>query len=415
MTLSRILIAVFSALFLLAGVVLSPLLVENLDASDIMVIQSPISGHLSVYTEPGMQFQGFGKVTKYPRRDQYSFSSSKTQGRNENEKATDQSISTGFNDGGIGHVSGVVSWEMPLAHPAVIRIHKEYGSFHAIDQQLIRPMLEKVIFTSGATMTTIESSSERKTEIPQTIDDQMQNGPYLTKVALKTEKDVLTKQDKTVRTVELAVDATGKPLRASASTIKEYGITLSPVTINAITYSKEVTDQIAERQKSTQAVQLSIAAATKATQDAITTEQQGRATATTAKWKQETVNATEIALAEKELAVAKLAASTAEQFKRSQILTGEGEAARKRLVMEANGALDVKLDAYIAVNKAYAESIAKYQGAWVPSVVMGGGGSAQSGGGASTLVDMLTAKTARELGLDMSMKGATQANPAAKK
>lgn len=399
----RVFIAGISIFIAIVALICMPQLVENLDASEIMVIQSPIDGTLNVYTDPGMKWQGFGKVTKYPRRDQYSFSAAANQG-----SKGDQSIATGFNDGGVGHVSGVVSWEMPLKPDAIVRLHKEYGSFHAIDQQLIRPMLEKVIFSAGATMSSIESSSERKPEIPQSIDDQLQNGPYLTKVSLQTQKDSLTGQDKTVRVVQIATDDKGKAIRASASTIKEYGITLSPVTINALTWSPEVTAQIAERQKSTQAVQLSIAAATRATQDAITTEQQGKANAAKEKWTQEAINAKEIALAEKDVAVATQKAKAAEQFKKEQILMGEGEAARKRLVMEANGALDVKLEAYVEVNKNYADAIAKAQpGAWTPSVVMGNG-SGSGVAGAQALVEMLTAKTASQLGVDMSVvKGNT--------
>jgi hypothetical protein len=50
-----------------------PNLFEHLDAKDIMVIQSPVDGKLSVYIDPGIQYQGFGTVTKYPRRSTYSF------------------------------------------------------------------------------------------------------------------------------------------------------------------------------------------------------------------------------------------------------------------------------------------------------------------------------------------------------
>jgi regulator of protease activity HflC (stomatin/prohibitin superfamily) len=386
------------------GLLLSPMIVmqmwEGLDASEIMVIQSPISGELRVFTEPGVQWQGFGKVTKYPRRDQYSFSSAANQG-----KPGDQSISTGFNDGGTGKVSGVMSWEPPLKPEHMIRLHKEYGGFHAIDQQLIRPMLEKVIFSAGATMSSIESSSERRPEIPQVIDDQLQNGPYLTKVATVTTIDPLTKQEKAVRIVQLATDKDGKPMRASASTIKEYGITLSPVTINHIDYEASVKAQIAERQKSTQAVQLSQAAAIRATQDAITTEQQGKANAAKAKWEQETVNAKDIALSEKTVVVAKNEALAAEQYKRKLILEGEGEAAKKRMVMEADGALEKKLEAYVKVSGFYANAIQTANpGAWTPAVVMGGSGGNTNG--ASALVDLFTAKAAKDLGIDLRAAGA---------
>ena len=101
-------------------------------------------------------------------------------------------------------------------------------------------------------------------------------------------------------------------------------------------------------------------------------------------------------------------AKAAEQFKRGEILRGEGEATRKRLVMQADGALQPKLEALIKMNAAYAEAIARYQGQWVPSVVMGPGGNAASASGAQQLVDMLTLKTARDLGLDLNVAGAVR-------
>ena len=70
------------------------------------------------------------------------------------------------------------------------------------------------------------------------------------------------------------------------------------------------------------------------------------------------------------------------------------------------GIIYAKLAAYVEVSKAYATAMGEYQGAWVPSVVMGNSGA--GGNGAAALVEMLTAKTARELGVDMSVvKGNT--------
>src|SRR5665213_1323401 len=70
-------------------------MLTNVDAHEIMVVQSPVSGNLTVYTDSGLKVTTFGKITKYPRRAQYSFSSSKDQG-----KSVDESIETRFNDGG---------------------------------------------------------------------------------------------------------------------------------------------------------------------------------------------------------------------------------------------------------------------------------------------------------------------------
>jgi hypothetical protein len=395
---SRIVIGLMVSI---VALITSTQLVTNVDALDLAVIQSPISGEIAVHTDPGWKWRGFGKVTVYPRRDQFGFSSTKDQG-----KPIDESIATRFNDGGHGNISGTINWQMPMKAASIIALHKDFGSVAAIEQQLIRTAMQKVIYNVGPTMSSTESSAEKRPEIPKYIDDQLIHGPYLTKTVAATIKDPITGLDKTVQQVQIALNEKGQPLRESKSQISEYGLVLQPVSINEIKYDEVVEKQIKERQNATTQVQISIANARRAEQEAITTAKQGEANAAKAKWEQETVNAKAIALAEKELAVATLGAKTAEQYKKEQTLIGEGEAARKRLVMEANGALDVKLEAYIKVNEAYAEAIkSAAPGAWTPSVVMGGSSSVGGMGGANALLDMLTAKTAKDLGIDMSVKG----------
>ena len=78
-------------------------------------------------------------------------------------------------------------------------------------------------------------------------------------------------------------------------------------------------------------------------------------------------------------------------------------ALRGLLSAPALGATDTE------INKYYADAIKGYQGNWVPSVVMGeAGGSRVAGSGAQQLIDLLTAKTAKEFGLDMGVSGATK-------
>jgi hypothetical protein len=177
------------------------------------------------------------------------------------------------------------------------------------------------------------------------------------------------------------------------------------MTINSIKYDDVIETQITERQKSIQGVQIAQANAAKAEQDAITAEKTGQATAASAKWKQEALKATEVTRAEQELAVATLDAKTAEQYKLKQIAEGQGNAERKRLEMQANGALDTKLAAWVEVNKAYATAIGAYTGSWVPQIVSGGTGNASAGSGAQDMIDVLKIKALKDLGIDMSISG----------
>ncbi|MCK9458361.1 MAG: SPFH domain-containing protein [Proteobacteria bacterium] len=396
---------------------------ENLDAKQLMVIQSPVKGQLDWYTSQGVKYQGFGKVTCYDRRSQFWFSAKNDQGA----AAADNSIKIRFNDGGHAQLSGGISWEMPLDEEHLTRIHQQYGSHLAVEQQLIRTIIEKSIYMTGPTMSSKESYAERRNELLNLIEDQIQNGVYLTKTTQEQATDPLTGAIKTIAKVELVTDKDGKPKRAEESPLKQFGIKVFNLSINEVAYDPQVEEQISQQQKLTMQVQIAMATAKQAEQECITTKKQGEANAAKAEWEQKTVAAKEVAKADQdktvaetkakqeksvaetkaaqELKVAELAAQAAEMTKKEQIALGEGEAKRRTLVMEADGALEKKLAAWVEINKAYAEAIAKHEGSWVPSIVMGNGatGTAGAQNGASDLIALLTAKTAKDLSLDPNM------------
>ena len=369
---------------------------ENLDAKEIMVIQSPIDGTLAVYTDPGIKWQGFGAVTKYPRRDTFSFGVT---------KELDTSRKIRFNDGGHANLYGSVSWEMPLKPDQVIAIHKTFGSSLAVENAAVSKMIDAAIYLAGPLMSSTESSGERRAELVQYINDQAENGVYVTQVHEKDTIDPITNTKKAVMVTEIVRDEKGNPKRQQSSILGDFNIKLLPMSITELKYDKIVEDQIAQRQSATTQVQIAQANAKKAEQEKLTTEAQGAANAAKAKWEQETIKAKVVTEAQQRLDIATLDAKSAEQYKREQILRGEGDAQRKQLVMNADGALDQKLEAIVTINKNYADAIkGAAPGAWTPSVVMGGstGGNTSS---ATNLVDLLTAKAASAVGVDLAVSG----------
>jgi hypothetical protein len=160
--------------------------------------------------------------------------------------------------------------------------------------------------------------------------------------------------------------------------------------------------------------------AERARQEALTAEEQGKKNVMVDRYtkEQEKIQAVVDAEKEKEVAVtkAKQLVLVAEQekleaeqkrlgaveYKQEQILRGEGDGEYKRLVMSADGALAAKLETWKSVNMRYAEAIEKQK--WVPDIQMGANQQG-SGSSANDLIDMLKAKTARELRLDLSVKG----------
>jgi hypothetical protein len=400
-----------SGLAIMAVLVIIPNMVETLGASEIMVIQSPM-GTLSVYTEPGPYWQGFGTVTKYPRQAQYSFCSvERVAGQPEQpcEGATTMAKRLRFNDGGHANLNGSVNWEMPLDKESIINIHKKFGSAAGVESRAVGKMLDAAVYLAGPLMSSTESSGARRGQLVQYINDQAESGVYVTSVKNIIEKDA-GGNDVTSTITEIQHNANGQPLRQQGSILSAFNIKLLPLSISELKYDDVVEKQIAQRQNATTAVQISRANATKAEQDAITVEAEGKATAARTKWTQEAINAKEIAEAEKAVKVAELGAAEAEQYKKEQILRGEGEAARKRAVMLADGALDKKLEAYKVVQGYWANAFKDFHGTMVPQVQMGGAANGGSSAmGAQQLMEILSVKAARDLSLDLTNagKGAT--------
>lgn len=384
-------------------VLISPFnLWEHLNADEILVIQSPISGTLTWSKSPGVKWQGFGKVTKYKKRSQFWFSAKSDQG-----SKMDESIKARFNDGGHAQISGSIAWEMPLDDEHLTQLHTKYGSHEAIQYQLVRTVVERSVYMTGPLMSSKESSAERRNDLLQYIEDQVQNGVFRTETTQERQTDQMTGQPKTVNVVKLIVQ-NGQIVRSDESPLKTFGIRTFNPSINEVKYDDKVGEQIQEQQRLSMDVQTAIANARKAEQAAITAEKDGQAKAATAKWEQEVVKAKEVTAAEMRKAVAKLDAEAAQLTKQKETLLGEGEAARRRLVMQADGALDKKLNVVLEINKYYADAIKNHAGPWVSSIVMGntsGNVASAPGGAAIPMIELLTMKAARDLGLDLAISG----------
>lgn len=356
---------------------------ESLDVHKVMVIQSPLSGKLTWHTSAGVKWQGWGKITKYDKRSIYKFS-----------------IPVRFNDAGHGTMTGSVQFELPLDVEHLNLIQSKFGTEDAVKTQLIQTVVNKCLYMTGPMMSSRESYAEKRSYLINYVEDQIQNGIYKTIARDTTLHDQITGVDKTITIIEIA-QKNGIPERQEAAVLKEFGVKTFNFSIEKLDYDATVEAQIQQQQKMTMAVQTAIAEAKKAEQAAITAEANGKAAATEAKWQQEALKATAVTIAEKVRDSTKLMAEAAEFTKREQTLLGEGEGNRKRAAMVANGALDQKLEAWLAAQQAWAEAFSKYQGNIVPQVATGAGSGSN---GAAQFMEMMGMKAARDLGLDMTMK-----------
>lgn len=378
-------------------------LVEYLDASQVMVIQS-LGGKLTWYTDPGYHWQGFGKVTKYDRRRQYWFSEKHDQG-----KESDEAITMRFNDGAHADLSGSMAWEIPLDSAALTRIYKAFPTNESLEQQLVRTNVEKAVYFTGPLMSSKESYAERRNDLIGYIEDQVANGVYKTVTEQRQEPDPITGEKKTVAFVRITNNLNGVPCdggvcRQETSPLKDFRIKTYNLSINNVKYQESVEKQIQEQQQIAMNVQKSVAEAKQAEQRVITVEKDGQAKAAEAKWAQEVIKAKMVTQGEATLAVAKLSNETEEQNRQALLKKADGEASYRRQLMAADGALALKLDTYLKTQQVWAAAFKDHQGQMVPSVIMGGqgGGAAASAvSGTQNLMDLLGLKAARDLALDL--------------
>ncbi len=332
-----------SVLFLFLVLVLGGQVFESVDADQIMVVQSP-SGDLTWHVAPGIKWQGFGKVTKYQKMSDTEFKSKLM-----------------FNDNGTGYLMGKFQLELPLDAERLTALHTKYGSQEAIERSLVAPTIDKVIYMTGPLMSSKESSAERKTDLIRYIIDQVEHGVYRTRQKETLVDDVLKAGDKKKAIVADLSIKDGQVERQEESALTEFGIKIVNFAPSDLVYDDQVMTQIKKQQEITMQVQTAMAVATEAAQRKITVEADGQAEVMRAKYVKEIEKIQAVTAAQKErevgtlqaqkdLEVSTLAAKSAEQYKRQQILIGEGDAERKRLVMAADGALEQKLAAYRDVN-----------------------------------------------------------------
>lgn len=368
---------------------------EDVDAGEVVVIQH-LDGTLEVFDQPtSWAWQGFGKATHYRRSNQYEFLIKDSNGNN-------TSIPIGFNDGGYGNLSGSIRYDLPVDKASMLRIHTHFGSQESVESHLIKTNMEKAAFASGPLMSSRESYAEKKNDLIFYLEDQASHGAYKTKQVDVDEIDPLTNAKKVVTKVQILKDSFNRIERQEKSPIETEGIRLYNLSLQLINYDDKVKKQIIAQQEAIMAVQTSIAESKKAEQKALTIEAEGKASAAKAKWEQEVIKAEKITKAQADSMEAAMAVKTAALRKQQLILEGEGEAEKKKLIMQANGALEQKLEAYVKVQGYWADAFKNYQGNLMPQFISGSGPVPINA--ANQFMEMMMIRSAKDLGLNLNQK-----------
>ena len=352
-------------------------LVEDADKSKNYVCQMPFTGEYSVWVDGGLQWQGCGTVREYSKTSQIEFTELEKNDDGYVAVGDNPAASTTFNDKGRGFIVGSFRVVLPTDEQNMMKIQRDFGSEKALINNLVRPTLYKVVTSCGPLMSSLESVSETRTDLIHYITDQLNNGVYKTRSRKIEVVNEITGETEVRTQAEIISDghAPGGCKRQETSSFSQYGITCGLVSITDIKYDKATQSQIDAQKQANLAVITAKTQATKAAQDAITIEEQGKATAAKAKWEQEKIKAVAVTKAQQEYEVAELEAKKAAQVALKVKAEGEAKAAANRALVAAGLTPAEKAEWDYKTAVGVAEALANSKVQWVPQVMMGNAGN----------------------------------------
>lgn len=421
------------AFIIIFGLIFSQSLVETVDKGTYQIKQAAVSGKMSAKMTPGIWMQMFGDIDIWPKADTFFFTHDNDV---KGDVDADTSIEVRFNDGSLCNISGTARILMPISdtdaiHLVTVRGHKTYRD---VQSKLIKPTIRKVLRHTANLMSATESYMTKRGQFISFARDQIANGLYQTTTTTKQVKDLVSGEMiwKEVTIIKTVDDVVGGAPMYQVNALEGTGIGIKNFEVKSFRYEDKVKTQIGEQQKARMAVATAKAKAQEAEQDKLTIEAEGKARVAKAEYAElqlkivavvkadrdkevavinaekkkemETIAKEEaIIKAEKFRDVAALDALAAVEEKKANILRGDGEAHRKKVVMAADGALELKAKYWLAAQEAYAREFGKQK--WVPNIQMGGNGSGNASGGdaVSQFMDLLSAKAAKDLALDLDM------------
>ena len=366
------------------------------------VVQYP-NGTLEVKFNPGWYFAPFAKETEYPDTMGYDFGGAEV------------GYSVRYQDGGRGPLDGNVRISLPADEPSMIKLHKAFLSPEGLMKKLLTKQAEEALSQTAGLLTSEEAYAEKRTSIAEYAEAIMERGRFVTKTVARevrlTDGSVQTKQVPEIVTEAGAWKHQGSPFT-------EYGIQVTGLQVTGVDFEAATQTQIDEKRKAEMAAITARAKADKADWEKRQAAAEGARDVEKAKYEQMQANQKQIMDAERDkqvaitvatqqkevnqlaLEAAKIDVQTAKEQAAATTARAQAEAEAKRLLMEADGALDKKLAAYTEVMGKFAEAYQNRTVSDVPTIVMGGDGKTGTGG-QSDFMKMLEAKVAKDLAVDV--------------
>ncbi|VAX04278.1 hypothetical protein MNBD_GAMMA20-2105, partial [hydrothermal vent metagenome] len=326
-------------------------------------------------------------------------------------------------------------------------IHQKFRNYTNLIVTGIKPTIEESVVLTAALMNSGESYTTKRAIFSEWARGQLTKGTYITEEISRSEQDGGSIGDLSENNVVRVKTENGIKLQ-NENPLERYGIKFKQFQITNIRYEEATEDLIKTKREALQQTIVAKIAAERAKQERLAAEEFGKKKVKIAeyeamvKMKKAEVSAEEektvaiinaerkLAVAkitkqqdlgaankkvelakldkakatiasEKEVTMAKLNVQAAKHNKEAYILEGQGLGEQKRLIYEADGALQQKLDAYVKVMTVLSKELGKQK--WVPDITMNGSGAsgAADGNAAAGFMNLWMMKTTQDLGVEM--------------
>ena len=390
------LLGVIVGIFAVVLIACFPMIAEDMDKSKIGINQIPITGTYEYWTDGGFQWQKFGNVSIYDKTSQIWFNEIKKDSDGNpyiDNSLENPAMTITYNDKGKGFVMGSVRVEMPLETKYLERTQTHYGNQEKLIRDLVKPTLSKVVMSCGPLMSSLESVSEKRTDLIALITDQLNHGVYKTKVTTVKSINPLTGEEQLTKIAEAIPDslAPNGIKRQEESPFAFYGLKVSQLAISDTDYENATKAQISKQREADMSIVTAKAKALEAVQRTIQIEEEGKASAAQAKWEQEKIKAVEVTKAQQAFEVAELQAKEANEKAKKIIAEGKAEAEANRLKVQAGLTPQEQAEWNYKTTVGVAEALSKSEVKWVPDVMLsgnGGGNNAMDAVGLRMVMDI---------------------------
>lgn len=367
-------------------------------------------GSQFVKFESGVYYAGFfSKQAEFPNQISVSYKEEKADYDLVENTIEIGKVNIRFNDATVASVTGIVQYVLPSGEKEMLDVYNTHKTPEALVKRRLAPYTQECLQSSSQLMSSEMHYSGGRAQMVQDYLDQLKNGAFLLKISDTNVYDSLEKTNKKVYATVMQMDKNGQPKRKFSS-IKEYEISVGDAQVTDVDYEEKVDQMLAKKIDAATKASISKQELMTAQQNQLTAEAKGKANLVTIEYQQKQEQTKQVVAAQTQVELAKqdlerqavMEKAAMKEASKIKILA-DANAYEKQRDIQANGALEQKLEALVEINTVWANNFGKYTGNIVPTW-MGGASGGGTSNGFQDQMNLMNLKIMRDLNVDLKNK-----------